>query len=379
MNPRPNIDTETPGWEVFSAICLDSYNDVSDSNINLDIYKRIHQIGEPTGTGYWGALYCAGPFLDGHMEAIIAHRGTSSLKDGLRDLEIWLGLSLTQIPDARKFAAECFQKLYDSYRMPGESMDSFMLRNKIWNTGHSLGGIVSDAVSALDFKSGSCTIENPGSRDILETYYHIMSNPPGHGGFVTLQTTPNFINTLKQQMGTVYQMFDCLNGFDFITAQLIMQPKSISWNVFTNAWYIPYTFSGHRINNIYEALQDFDHFPVMGEMSWYPNGIQNGYHYLLDTYVFRSFWEDFYSHIWDANHHGMTRRDFIEDGIKHINSVRNTINPAVTDKKKQSFRLPSAYDQNRMFKQQQITDKPAVYVKSSKHQQKTWGQTCIMQ
>ncbi len=337
MPLAPNIDTDTPGWEIFSAICADSYNDVSHPEINTDMFKRIYDSSAPEKIGYHGALYATGVHLDGSIEAVIVHRGTSNIPNIFEDIELFLNICLSQIPDARKFSQECIDLLYARFRQPNESREEFVSRNKIWHTGHSIGAALSDIVSCLDFKTGSCTIDNPGSADILATYFNIYGVPYDHGGFVTLQTLPNFINTARAQMGDVYQLINRPYSFDFITAQLILQPMSISWNVFANLWWVPFTIYNHKIVPVYEALQNFDNFPIIAKIDYFPTGLQNGYHFLLDTERFRNFWNNFFQKIWQVNHHGKEERAFIEEGIKHLENIRSVINPAVRDKKKSSY------------------------------------------
>lgn len=356
MNPKPDLDADTPSWGIFSAICLDSYNNNPDSSIGTGNFIRFYSSQSVALNGYWGAVYVSGAFLDGHIEAIVVHRGTviSDILDLANDVELFLNIGVSQIPTAREFSSQCVDLLIDAYKIPGESREEFISRNKIWHTGHSLGAILSDAVSALDFKTGSCTIENPGSRDILEKYFNLKDTPAGHGGFTTLQNLPNFINTIKRQMGTVFQILYGVFNFDFITAELIMQPKSISDNVFTNLWYIPYTFKNHAIENIYNGFHSgLQHkFPEYGMMTWYPTGLRDGYKMLLDTIHFTEFWGILFQNIWGVNHHGQQEKDFIRDCMNHIDEISrrgmvNITNPARIGKKELLSLHHSPFGQNK--------------------------------
>jgi hypothetical protein len=152
---HPELINSEPGNLILNSAYLaaDVYNANHDKKSYG--YERIYE-SNPVSSGYFGACYV--PTLDNPSYAIIAHRGTIvDIRSIIADIAIAQEKAFKQIDDAIFFAGRFASSIAAIY---GDI--------PIYNTGHSLGAILSDAATQNINQNVSITFENPGSKNILQ-------------------------------------------------------------------------------------------------------------------------------------------------------------------------------------------------------------------
>jgi hypothetical protein len=324
------IDPEfdSPQWVTFTGCSADVYSKSRDPSIHIPYFERIMDSGDSGKFGYFGAMYKeTDTDIDGNFRVIIAHKGTSILPDYWEDLDIFMGKAFAQLDEGRKFAQDCVSELMKFYAKRGESQQQFMDRIEIYNTGHSLGGVISDIVATLDFKDGSYTIENPGALESYQNYTMGKKSPKYMNvDCKTLHNLPNFINTVNNQMGTITRCW--VINYDFVTPTLLAECSNISTNVFMNTWYIKYGLANHHIKPIHQAMCNIP--PIIGDAHVKP-GLQSGFDILMID-RFQYFWKPIFNKSWESLHkdEGISRQEFIDKCWNNLCAKRRSTNSSMT-------------------------------------------------
>lgn len=240
-----------------------------------DFYSFSSGNGKNDAEGYFGVAF----INRSTQQVVIAHRGTDvrrklesiipSLGDLKSDIQIFFGKVPSQANSAKSFVQGVRSKLnadgYGSYT--------------ISHTGHSLGAVLAEIMTAQYAGNRAVTFDSPGSKPIL---------PSGSYPVVTYQGAPNAVNTAKAHVG---EMILVVPDWEDLRAKhltwktigsvmfrLVIQDL---WGAWEAIGYKPYTYEAHNLTGI---LRNFD--PISGQPradsltgieSWWPVGVSAGY------------------------------------------------------------------------------------------------------
>lgn len=276
-------------------------------------WKRIYN-SDIKESGYYGSI-----FVDNDnypFKAIIAHRGSNSIKDYIEDISILKKQTFNQINDAYNFVYKDFTNIME------ERYGNSLMQTS--QTGHSLGAILADVSSIHDpiedakywhpIRS-SVTFENPGSKEIIYAWLKQLSKRPGRSNFdpdiimdivlrdfapncIVIQSHVNFINTCNTQLGVVHRLIDKPYDLSDMPDFILRSPYLISSQAKGNMYYLI-----QNMLNQHAILPILDYINLGGHIieSESPVGLQEGYRYFLDYRKNPLFWDEFFKMAWELS------------------------------------------------------------------------------
>lgn len=193
-------------WEVVHLASA-AYSDTAELDPLLVARGwEVYAVSPPNELGYSGVAYVN----DHTHEVAIVHRGTDELfgldghgafpgdGPGGTDLDDCIAVAFEHVPEQFS-AAQSFSHEVNNHLFEDGRIDAY----HVFHDGHSLGAVFSDL---LAFQEGrdSFTVDNPGTREILEStgWYGMLD--PDH--FHSFQSNPNLINTTNEQLGWVHHI-----------------------------------------------------------------------------------------------------------------------------------------------------------------------------
>lgn len=304
---QPTADNMVTVTE-FAGLALDVYNDKAHASPPIG-WDRFYEDGHNI-EGYFAACYVK-MCVDQTIVIVIAHRGTANCENIISDVKLFFDdRHLLVVNRALAFTREAIQAVCQS-----EKYGKYSNHRLFFNTGHSLGAVISDAVSVkLDPKPlltqtniFSTTFENPGSKNYLMDYI-----PQGERQCTTFLSNPDMINTNNEQLGTVYRLtnlpFHYLSDSKFINfigdipdnLSIAHHLDELSYaHYLDNNYYVTiYTLDQHSILGIYEYLSNGGRV----DLTINPCGFQEGYVSYLDP-TRTTYWQGYTETCWQKFPH----------------------------------------------------------------------------
>ena len=303
---HPELNNSEPGNLILNCAYLacDVYNANHDKKYG---YERIYE-SNPVSSGYFGACYI--PTLNNPNHAIIAHRGTvPDFSSIIADISVAEEKSFKQLEDA-VFFAENF----------ASSIKAIFGDIPIYNTGHSLGGILSDAATKNSNQNISITFENPGSKNILKKFGYI---PNATKSFRITQSHINIINTCNEQLAPISRLIHKPVIYN-IPKGMLKAPFDIAINPFMNGFYlVQNTLSQHTIPEMIEHMKA----KGVGVSEISPFGFNEGYSAYLDTQKNQLYWHNYFDYAFKQKEYGteMPWEQFLNSGLAAVERSRSQI------------------------------------------------------
>lgn len=302
-----------------AALSMDVYNDTSSSPVAgfTRILSTLTAKGEagPVDDGYFGAAY-----VDSVTQPtilIIAHRGTSSLKDIVTDIDLAQEKTFSQLTDAQYFEWSVKRSMVDRYGYGDETIDQFFRRTQIqvYHTGHSLGAAIACVISAwygdyggyryIPIDQGAITFENPGVATILKRWYIKRMGPSESWVFpdmydamirdsasncINVQAHENLIDTVNEQVGQTYWAIGKPYDFENMDDVFFKNPYSFTPDYYESLFYFAHMKHQHPMKPM------LDYISRDGAIirAAYPHGLEDSYLDFLDANRHADYWKKFF-------------------------------------------------------------------------------------
>lgn len=289
-------------WEK-AAMCAYVYGDfeLPDFINGYQLYNT--SIPGPSDQGYYGVCFItvdeSSPIRT--VDIVFAHRGTIfNFQNLLDDLRIAMGYAPEVYKVALKYVTTTINAIAKKYGAANiEYID---------NTGHSLGGLLSDLVTlklassmSSHYQFASTTFENPGAKAATEQLIRQKDLPASVLPFAkdacwNFSNDINVINCCQEQVGTNNALLPRQYRY-FHDDRHPSVPKSSS--CVTNPYYLlSYVADQHSIIKTYESVRE--------EADWesevtYPVGLKNAYKAYLNYSERKSYWNDYMKIVWDTD------------------------------------------------------------------------------
>lgn len=257
----------------------------------------------PDDQGYYGACFIDLYESEGDkkVDIIFVHRGTVfNFNNLIDDLRIAMGYAPEVYKVALKYVSNTINALAKQH---GSNTI-----HRIENTGHSLGGVISDLVTlklyssmSSHFEFYSTTFENPGSKAAVEQFIKRGELPKKVLKFAkeycwNFANDINVINCCQEQVGVNNGIRPLAHNY-FHNDRIPSMPEAKP--CVTNRYYLlAYTADQHQIIKTYNALKE--HYE-WDEDIVYPIGLKNSYNEYFSYNSRKNYWDSYMKILWDID------------------------------------------------------------------------------